>query len=163
VEDAGTKDLSDERRLVSRVLRHWRELASGRRFPSVSQIGPWLVGDDWKFCFLIKLDRGKGPTFLTVGPALVTDVAALEMKPIVMCPSDTVLNGTLKYLPRCIANGPLSIDGAATHVGAPVLFRAVLLPLAEDGKHPDGTFGAVNYRPLLPGDQTARPSQVRML
>ena len=55
-----TDTLFDERRLVSRVLRHWQEMALGRDLPSKDHIDPWLIGDDWSYCMLLSLlQRGK--------------------------------------------------------------------------------------------------------
>jgi hypothetical protein len=34
------------------------------------------------------------------------------------------------------------------HVGAPVLFRSILLPLSESGGRIDGVLGAVNCREI---------------
>jgi len=42
-----------ERRLVERVLRHWKKVAAGRRFPGLIDIDPWMVGDDWANCLTI--------------------------------------------------------------------------------------------------------------
>jgi hypothetical protein len=158
---------SDERRLVSRVLRHWREMAAGRRFPSTVEVDPWLVGNDWESCFVIRLGQEREATFLMVGATLLPDAgAALEYRPIIMCPPNAVLATTLKHLARCITDeAPLSIEGTTSHCGASVLFRAVLLPLAADGIHIDGMFGAVNYRAMKPGEEmTVRTrSEVRTL
>ena len=114
---------TDERRLVSRVLRHWREMATGRRFPSTVEIDPWIVGNDWESCFVIRLGQEREATFLMVGAALLPHAGiALEYKPIVMCPPHTVLASTLTHVPRCIADSaPLSIDGTTTHCGAPII------------------------------------------
>jgi hypothetical protein len=162
------KPLADERRLVSRVLRHWRQRArDGRRYPSVYEIDPWLVGNDWESCSLIKLDPSGAAYFLTVGSALAPDdTATLESNPIASCPPNTVLAAALNHLPRCVAGEEtVSIEGTASHKGTSVLFRAVLLPLSEDGAHPDGVFGAANYRAMVSGDEiTLRTrSKVRML
>jgi hypothetical protein len=147
------KALADERRLVSRVLRHWRERArQGRPYPNALEIDPWLVGDDWESCFLVKRDQGEEYTFLAVGSALSSKGASLELSPVSKCPPDTVLAATLKHLSRCVAGETISIESTASHNGTPVLFRAVLAPVAEDGMHPDGAFGAVNYRAMVPGD-----------
>jgi hypothetical protein len=71
-----------------------------------------------------------------------------------MCPPDTVLAIVLKHLSRCIADSaPLSIEGTASHRGAFVLFRSVLLPLADDGINIDGMFGVVNYRAAKAGEE----------
>ena len=148
------KAQADERRLVSRVLRHWRERArQGRPYPSAYEIDPWLVGDDWESCFLVKRAPDGEYIFLAVGSALSSTAATLGLSPVSKCPPNTVLAAALKHLPRCVAGETISIEGTASHNGTPVLFRAVLAPIAEDGTNPDGAFGAVNYRAMVPSDE----------
>src|SRR5271163_460803 len=43
------------RRLVDRLGRYWRDIASRGGFPSVDDVDPWMVGDDWKNCLLIEV------------------------------------------------------------------------------------------------------------
>jgi hypothetical protein len=47
------KGVREERRLVWRVLRHWKEIADGGRFPRRDEIEPWLQGEDGANCLLI--------------------------------------------------------------------------------------------------------------
>ena len=42
-----------ERRLVDRVLRTWKEMAVGGRFPRRDQIEPSMLGEDWENCLVI--------------------------------------------------------------------------------------------------------------
>jgi hypothetical protein len=148
--------LIDERRLVSRVVRHWHDMALGQCFPSRDQIDPWFVGDDWASCTLIQLaPQLDNSTFVVVGPNLLPlNHEPLDGKPITACPHDALLGVLVKYLPRFQPNGgPLSISGTATHGVGPVIFRAVLLPLSSDGgAHIDSVLGAANFRPLHKGE-----------
>jgi hypothetical protein len=43
----------EERRLVERVLGHWKKVAAGQRLPRLNEIDPWMVGDDWANCVVI--------------------------------------------------------------------------------------------------------------
>jgi hypothetical protein len=148
--------LTDERRLVSRVLRHWHEMAIGKRFPNWSQIDPWLVGDDWANCAVVRF----GPTldqssFVVVGPNLLPPQhESLDGKSIAACPHDTLLGALVKYLPRFQPNGgPLGVAGTAKHGAGLVLFRGVLLPLSDDGgAHIDSVLAAANFRELRKGE-----------
>jgi len=45
--------MREERRLVWRVLRHWKEIADGVRFPRRDEIDPWLQGEDGANCLLV--------------------------------------------------------------------------------------------------------------
>jgi hypothetical protein len=147
---------SDERRLVSRVLRHWHDMAIGQRFPSRSQIDPWLVGDDWASCSLISLEPELARSTIVVAGAnlLPPRHEPVDGQPIANCPHQSLLAVLIKYLPRFQPNGgPLSISGTATHGPGPVLFRAVLLPLSDDGgAHIDSVLGGANFRELHQGE-----------
>jgi hypothetical protein len=145
----GTEPLLDERRLVSRILRHWSAMATRRLFPSKSQVDPWLVGDDWANCTLIALDRQPTQSmFIAVGGNLLPSPGrSLDGRRIADCPPDTLLGQTLSYLPRVVSQrAPVTIEGSATHLDVPILFRSVLLPLAEDGTRIDAILAAANYR-----------------
>jgi hypothetical protein len=147
---------ADERRLVSRVLRHWHDMAIGQRFPSRGQIDPWLVGDDWASCALIELAADLAQSTIVVAGAnlLPPGREALVEQAVAACPNQSLLAVLIKYLPRFRPNGgPLSVSGTATHGSAPVLFRAVLLPLSDDGgAHIDSVLGAANFRELHKGE-----------
>jgi hypothetical protein len=148
--------LTHERRLVSRVLRHWHEIALGQRFPSRDQIDPWFVGDDWASCTLIKLaPQLDHSTFVAVGLGLLPPGhESIEGKAISACPQDTLLGVLVKYLPSVQPNsGPLGISGTATYGVGSILFRAVLLPLSSDGgAQIDSVLGAANFRDLRMGE-----------
>jgi len=146
----------DERRLVSRVLRHWHDMAVGQRFPSRGQIDPWLVGDDWASCALIELAPELARSTIVVAGAnlLPPNHQALDGKSIAACPPQSLLATLIQYLPRFQPNGgPLSVCGTAGHGPGPVLFRAVLLPLSDDGgAHIDSVLAAANFRELHQGE-----------
>jgi hypothetical protein len=38
--------MKEERRLVWRMLRHWRQIADGGRFPRREEIDVWMRGED---------------------------------------------------------------------------------------------------------------------
>ena len=46
-------EMREERRLVWRVLRQWKGIADGGRFPRRDEIDPWLQGEDGANCLLI--------------------------------------------------------------------------------------------------------------
>jgi hypothetical protein len=147
--------LFDERRLVSRVLRHWQEMAIGRVLPSKDKLDPWLIGDDWSYCLLLSLGgAGEAPHFLTVGGRLLpAGTEGLEYRPLGDCPPGTILTAILAEVQRCVEAGrPVSIAGGAPHLGRDVLFRALLMPLSADGNTIDGIFGAANFRPVEAGE-----------
>jgi hypothetical protein len=146
--------LLDERRLVSRIVRYWRELGLRGSFPSKRQVDPWLVADDWASCALVAIQgERETPTFITVGEDLLAAPGErLDARAIDACASDTVLGVALAKLTTVLSKrAPLTIGGAATHLGKPVLYRSILLPLAEDGNRIDSVLIAANYRRIKAG------------
>ena len=49
--------MEDERRLVGRVLRHWREMVHQGAFPRLNEIDPWMLGEDWANCLVITVEE----------------------------------------------------------------------------------------------------------
>ena len=45
--------MKEERRLVWRVLRHWKEITDGWRLPCRHEIDPWFLGRDGANLLLI--------------------------------------------------------------------------------------------------------------
>jgi hypothetical protein len=48
--------MKEERRLVWRVLRRWKEIAESGRFPLRDEVDPWLQGEDGANCLLIAME-----------------------------------------------------------------------------------------------------------
>src|ERR1700758_147998 len=60
-----------EQRLVHRVLRLWREMAQGARFPRRDQIEPSMLGEDWANCLVIAVQSPVQLSyFVTIGENL---------------------------------------------------------------------------------------------
>ena len=141
--------LLDERRLVSRTLRYWRELGLRGTLPSIKQVDPWFIADDWASCALIAIHSDlERSTFLTVGDKLwPSDQHPLNGRRVQECPSDTVLGIGLAKLSIVMAKrAPVTIGGSSSHLGVQILYRSVLLPLSEDGIRIDTILIAANYR-----------------
>jgi len=64
------------------------------------------------------------------------------------CRLGSFLKLATDFFPRVLEKRiPVSIGGEATSDGRPVLFRAILLPLSNDGARIDALLGAANCRP----------------
>jgi hypothetical protein len=153
--DAQTQSLYDERRLVARVLRHWTEMATGRGFPRLIDIDPWMVGDDWTNCLLVAVRSPiEDSRFVVVGDNLLSASGrALDGATVGQCPRNTLAGVMVSNLPPLMSERRgLIIEGQATHRGAAILYRGALLPLSEDGVVIDHVLGAANHRLLHPED-----------
>jgi hypothetical protein len=136
----------NERRLVERVLRHWTKAAAGKRFPRLNEIDAWVVGDDWANCLVMAV---QSPVELS------HFVVAGEHLAVALCARDTLAGLLLSHLPPVLsARRCLIVEGEATLRGVPILYRAALLPLSDDGIAIDHVLGAANHRTLFAGEPT---------
>jgi hypothetical protein len=138
-----------ERRLVDRVLRQWKELAHGGRFPRRDQIKPSMLGKDWANCLVIAVQSSVQLShFLAVGDNLSG----------VRCPNNNLAGVLLSHLPEVLSERRcLMIEGRARLRGVGVLYRSALYPLSEDGAVIDHVLGAANYRPLRENEELMAP------
>lgn len=51
-----TESMKEERRLVWRVLRCWKEIADGGRFPRCEDVTAWMQEEDGANCLLIAVE-----------------------------------------------------------------------------------------------------------
>lgn len=148
--------LLSERRLVSRMLHRWKQMAIGQKLPAIGDIDPWLVGDDWHNCVLIDLNPSpRQASFIMVGDNLLPEGAHdLTDRPIAQVPGETLLGTMLLQVPRVAESGMYFLVEGDTSVrhGVPILYRSVLLPLSTDGRVVDSILGAANYRELRDTD-----------
>ena len=136
----------NERRLVERVVRRWTKAAAGKRFPRLNQIDAWVVGDDWANCLVMAV---QSPVELS------HFVVAGEHLAVALCARDTLAGLLLSHLPPVLsARRCLIVEGEATLRGVPILYRAALLPLSDDGSAIDHVLGAANHRTLVAGEPT---------
>jgi hypothetical protein len=138
----------DDRRLVMRVLAQWQTLAAGRGMPRRSQIDPRRFGLDWGSCLLIDVDPEPQHSRLAfIGERLRDPTGpAFERQRLDECLEDTLLYSATAEIERVVAERAPVAEGVATHEGAAVLYRSILLPLSEDGRRIDGVLGAANCR-----------------
>jgi len=140
-----------EQRLVLRVLAQWRSLCGAKSLPRRAQIDPQVFGQDWGNCFLLDVDpQPERSRFAYVGEKLRDPTwPTLERQSIGECQESTLLHASTFYLARVIAKAvPISTGGVGVHLGAPIVYRSILLPLSEGGSRIDGMLGAANFREI---------------
>jgi len=138
-----------EQRLTLRVLGIWRSLCRGSELPRRSRIDPMLFGPDWANCMLIDLDPALDRSRLAyVGDALRDpNWPPFERQTVSACEEGTLLHATVSHASRVLAMRlPISTGGVVTHGGEPVLYRSILLPLAETDARIDGLLAAASFR-----------------
>jgi hypothetical protein len=132
--------IKQERRLVWRVLSRWKELELRGRIPQRDEVDRFLQGEDGPNCLLIAVGWSIERSHIVV---IGVNLAAA------LCPTDTLASELMSRVPQVVSSRRgLIIDGSATLRGVGIVYRAVLLPLSEDGNTIDHIFGATNYRSL---------------
>ncbi len=142
-----------ERRLVLRLLGHWRTLCGDRTLPALLDIDPAAIPDIWPHCFLLEIDKtGGGHVFRAVGDQLdnYTTGSLVGMR-VTDAPTDALPGMALSYIDEVLKKGvPISRGGEFSQPdGTRVLFRSVLLPMGENENTICGILGAANCREVV--------------
>ena len=139
-----------ERRLVLRVLAHWRKLCDDRDYPSFFDLDPSAIPDMWNNCFVLEIFEDEGePRFRAMGEALAAHVDySLIDQPISKAPEKSLPGVAVSFLDEVLTKGvPISRgDEFFKDDGTKVLFRSIILPMSDDGDSINGILGAVNCR-----------------
>jgi hypothetical protein len=137
-----------ERRLTARIEKEWRS-CSRTSYPRRSDIDRAKFGNDWDFCFIVDLsDSIMDSRFSYVGTELKEPGSPMLERQRV---SESLEGSLLALAAKEIGKvkelkQPVVKSGRAVHEDAEILYRAVLLPLSENGLTIDGVLGAIGYR-----------------
>ena len=120
-----------ERRLVVRLLHHWRELAgAGRDYPVRGDLDPRLIDDAWPSCFVLDLSADRDdPAVEYVGETL----GALSGIPEAGTPASAIA-------PRSLLARAAARAGTVASVKVPVVFG---------GSFQNGSDESLLYRGIL--------------
>ena len=139
-----------ERRLVLRLLTHWRELTGEREYPSFSELDPAAIPDIWNYSFVLDIAghmedpifRLAGADFAAYSPVELRDL------PISQAPQDSLIAKSVEFAQEVIAKQvPISRGGEFVKPdGVKVLYRGIILPMSDDGFTVSGLLGAANCR-----------------
>jgi hypothetical protein len=146
-----------EQRLTMRVLTMWRTLCRGSQPPRRSQIDPMLFGPDWSNCMLIDLDPDLEQSRLSYVGSKLRDPSwpPLDRQMLSDCEPGTLVHAMLSHIPRILAKGlPISTGGVVSCEGEPVIYRSILLPLAETSGRIDGMLAAASFRTISVEEET---------
>ena len=142
-----------ERRLVLRLLAHWRSLGGDQILPKISDIDLAAIPDIRPHSFLLEWDEAEGGY---VFRALGEEIDRMSPSQLVGrrdtdAPVDALPGMALVYLDEVIEKSvPISRGGSFSNpAGKKVLFRSVLLPLSGDGQTINGILGAANCREVV--------------
>ena len=145
-----------ERRLVLRLLAHWRQLCDDREFPSFADVDPDDMADMWPHCFVIEIfEDDSEPVFRALGDDLAATIDdSLIDQGITIAEEGTLPSVAITFLAEVLRKGvPVSRgDEFFKPDGTHVLYRSILLPMSDDGDRISGILGAVNCREVSPED-----------
>jgi hypothetical protein len=142
-----------ERRLVLRVLAHWRKLCADREYPSFFDLDPSAIPDMWKNCFVLEIfEDDSEPRFRAMGEALAAQLdLSLIDQPVSTAPEKSLPGVAISFLDEVLEKGvPISRgDEFFKDDSTRVLFRSIILPMSDDGDTINGILGAVNCREVI--------------
>jgi hypothetical protein len=139
-----------ERRMVHRLLVHWRNAQGDELFPSLDAVLERDLGDIGPSIFVLGVSDGEGePAFERVGESFAGEVSGdLTGQPVSAAPEGTLLAQAVGYYDKVLSKKiPITTGGEFRHVqGGTVLYRSIILPLSESGGTIDFLLGAANCR-----------------
>ncbi|HEY5608572.1 MAG TPA: PAS domain-containing protein [Alphaproteobacteria bacterium] len=141
-----------ERRLVFRLLSHWRTLiVEGEGdFPSFADVDPSAMPDVWPFCFVLDTatDCADDPIVRIAQPSAAGLAGNVIGKPVSELPDATLIAQACSYAQEVLRKRvPISRGGDfIRRDGMRVLYRSILLPMSDDGENIAGLLGAANFR-----------------
>ncbi len=138
------------RRMVHRLLEHWRDAQGDGRFPSLNAVLARGLGDILPSIFVLTVPADAGePAFARVGELFAGDVSGdLTGRPVSAVPEGTLLEQAVGIYDEVLARKvPITRGGEFAHVqGGTVLYRSIILPLREGQGAIDFLLGAANSR-----------------
>jgi hypothetical protein len=141
-----------ERRMVHRMLYHWREARGERRFPALIDMYEQPLGEMRASTFELRVGTPAGePIFGLIGADLLgqPDVPRPGSRLSEIPPSCLVDAALRQYQVVIEKQAPVILgDSFVDRDGRSILFRSVVLPISEDGAIIETLLAAVNCRPI---------------
>lgn len=131
------------------IAAHWRAAASGRRMPGWKDIDPTAIAPHLPLVWSWKYDRAADRFVGRLAGEAITAVFGRQLRGASL---DDFFAGhdpdRVAERFRSVVSGPTLIHGQGEvfhHFGRVGTGERIILPLAEDGEHVDGIFGATTY------------------
>jgi hypothetical protein len=150
VTDPEQKGGGRERRMVLRLLEFWRETKGDASFPTPSQMDETALPELFPFCVVLDVAANAAdPVAVAIGRTMAsyTDVPLTGL-PISSFPPRTLPFEAVAYVGDVLRKGvPISRGGSFVDKhGVTILYRSIVMPLAEDGETVTGLIAAANCR-----------------
>lgn len=139
-----------ERRMVHRLLMHWRSAQESESVPNLSDVLSRDLGDIYPCIYVLEIDdENEEFIFERIGSAFADEGAEpLVGHPVSDASENTLLGQAVKYYRRVQDKQiPITIGGEFEHAnGDTILYRSIIMP-ARDSEDEDGfLIGAANCK-----------------
>jgi hypothetical protein len=139
-----------ERRMVLRLLSHWRQWCGDSEFPSFTDVDPSEMAEIWDYCFVLDfVGHEKDPVVRTIGDRM-QQYLPIEVRNCLLSevPARSLIEHAAAYYEEILQRGvPISRGGEfVKYDGMKVLFRSIIMPMSDDGINISGLLGAANCR-----------------
>jgi len=139
-----------ERRMVLRLLEFWRAAKGEASFPAQAQLDEAAMPELYPFCIVLDVSRDPtDPVVVAAGRTISSYAAASLMgRPVSRFEPNTLPFQAVAYLAEVLRKGvPVSRGGSyVDERGVPILYRSIVVPLAQDGETVTALLAAANCR-----------------
>lgn len=146
----------EDRRLTNRMRAKWALLGQGERMPRPAEITASAFGADWDCCALIALESVLWRSRLDfVGATLRNRDRASGVPQILNDYAEgSLVRLVAEKIPALLQRrAPVTFGGTGLLGGKAMLYRAIVLPVSDDGERIGHVLGAINYRHVSVGEE----------
>lgn len=141
--------MADERRLTTRMNAKWIALSRDETLPRQADLNPAIFGLDQQHCAIVQLAPVPGDAkLLYVGESLRNDDWSVDDdQRVADYPPNSLIGLAAAKIPAVLTKrSPLTFGGTGVNGVEAILYRAILLPLSNDGAVISHVIAAINCR-----------------
>ncbi len=139
-----------ERRLVHRLLMHWRDAQGSDGVPDYRDVLSRDLGDIHPCIYMLEIDDDSAEPFVERVGTAFADEGAMELvgQAISQVPQNTVLGHAIKYYSRVqVKQIPITLGGEFEHAnGDTILYRSIIMPAQDSDGDDRYLIGAANCK-----------------
>lgn len=139
-----------ERRMVLRLLEFWRAAKGDASFAAPAQLDEVAMPELYPHCIVLDVAQNPGDPVVTAIGRTISSYADGNLKglPISRFDTNTLPAHAVAYVGEVLRKGvPISRGGSFVDKrGTSILYRSIVVPLAEDGETVTAVIAAANCR-----------------
>lgn len=144
-----------ERRMVLRLLEFWRTAKGEASFPSAAKLDEATMPELYPYCIMLDVRPNPSDPIVVAAGRTISSFADAALTGLVVSrfERNTLPAQAVTYLSEVLRKAvPISRGGSfADKRGVTILYRSIVLPLAEDGETITGLIAAANCREVAGG------------